>query len=297
MNRLNFNQTGGFPLSTNILDAMQEAYSVFNSLGSLAGDKAIISGCVVAGNNVSDGVIYLNGEILSFKGGTLGATIIIKEESESRIFEDGATKPVIFKRYATFGSSTPEKTFAWADFKRFDNLVENAEKNLDFDKRLKALENKEFPIPIGLVAIWYKPASEPIPKGWKEHKPLRGKTPMGHNPDYGVKNIHDREDIFNGDMYSLKEYHQYFGMNFKIDELGAEGGEFIHKLTTDEMPEHSHKLPASPHRSESGGGWFQTNGSGSGWYNSQTIGGNKPHNNTQPYRIVKFIEFVGFENE
>lgn len=123
MNKLNFNQTGGFPLSTNILDAMQEAYSVFNSLGSLAGDKAIISGCVVAGNNVSDGVIYLNGEILPFKGGTLGTTIIIKEDSENRIFEDGATRPVIFKRYVTFGSSTPEKTYQWADFKRIDNLL------------------------------------------------------------------------------------------------------------------------------------------------------------------------------
>lgn len=141
MNRLNFNQTGGFPLSTNILDAVQEAYSVFNSLGSLAGDKAIISGCVVAGNNVSDGVIYLNGEILSFKGGTLGATIIIKEDTESRIFEDGATKPVIFKRYAIFGSSTPDKTYQWADFKPIKNLISLAQEKAE-KTALKTAEDK-----------------------------------------------------------------------------------------------------------------------------------------------------------
>lgn len=128
MNKINFNQTGGFPLSTNILDAMQSAYAIFNQLGSLAGNKAIISGCEQLGNTVADGVIFLNGEILPFKGGAIGTSVIIKEESESRVFEDGATKPVIFKKYATFGSSTPEKTFVWADFKRVDNLLDLTEK-------------------------------------------------------------------------------------------------------------------------------------------------------------------------
>lgn len=123
MNKLNFNQTGGFPLSTNILNAMQEAYSVFNSLGHLAGQYAIISGCDEVGNNISDGVIFINGEIVPFKGGSKATTIFIKEDTESRIFEDGATRPVIFKRYASFGSSTPDKTYQWAEFQRIDNLL------------------------------------------------------------------------------------------------------------------------------------------------------------------------------
>ena len=79
MNKINFNQTGGFPLSTNILDAMQSAYAIFNQLGSLAGNKAIISGCEQLGNTIADGVIFLNGEILPFKGGAIGSSIIIKE--------------------------------------------------------------------------------------------------------------------------------------------------------------------------------------------------------------------------
>ncbi len=162
MNKINFNQTGGFPLSTNILDAMQSAYAIFNQLGNLAGNKAIISGCEQLGNTVADGVIFLNGEILPFKGGAIGTSVIIKEESESRVFEDGATKPVIFKKYTTFGSSTPDKTFAWADFKRVFPTTEIQDFKTDFEKRIKALETRKSPIPIGLIAIWGKPASEPI---------------------------------------------------------------------------------------------------------------------------------------
>lgn len=255
-------------MDTDILDAVQEAYSVFNSLGSLAGDKAIISGCVEAGNNVSDGVIYLNGEILSFKGGTLGTSIIIKEDTESRVFEDGATKPVIFKRYATFGSSTPEKTFVWADFKRFDNLVKNAEKNLDFEKRLKALETKKSPIPIGLIAIWGKPATEPIPEGWQECTDLRGRFPLGWNPD---------DEDFN--------------------TLLKEGGEKEHTLKQAELPNYEIASIDLLRAWTPKGGGFR--GSNDNKLNYEKVkinlgGGNQPHNNMPPYRIIKFIEFVGF---
>lgn len=129
MNKIEFNQTGGFPLSTNILDAMQEAYGVFNSLGHLAGNKAIISGCIVTGSSVSDGVVFINGEVLPFKGGPKSANIFVKEEAENGIFEDGSHKPIIVKRYATFGSSTPDKTYQWADFVRAKTLIElNTEK-------------------------------------------------------------------------------------------------------------------------------------------------------------------------
>ena len=141
MNKINFNQTGGFPLSTNILEAMQSAYAIFNQLGNLAGNKAIINGCEQLGNTVADGVIFLNGEILPFKGGAIGTSVIIKEESESRVFEDGATKPVIFKKYATFGSSTPDKTFVWADFKPIKNLISLAQEKAE-KTALKTAEDK-----------------------------------------------------------------------------------------------------------------------------------------------------------
>ena len=272
MNKINFNQTGGFPLSTNILDAMQSAYAIFNQLGSLAGNKAIISGCEQLGNTVADGVIFLNGEILPFKGGAIGSSIIIKEESESRVFEDGATKPVIFKKYVTFGSSLPEKTFTWAGFKRFENLIENTEKNLDFEKRLKALETRKSPIPIGLIAIWGKPADIPIPEGWQECTDLRGRFPLGWNPD---------DEDFN--------------------QLGKEGGAKTHTLTIDEMPSHSHQQGSESLYNHFGGGtpigrrtYYGGDYISFSRQNTSSVGNNQPHNNMPPYRIIKFIEFIGF---
>lgn len=272
MDNIKFNSTGGFPLDTDVLGAMQGAYSLFNQLGNLAGNKAIISGCDATGTSISDGIIFLNGEILPFKGGAKGTSIIIKETTENRVFEDGATKPVIVKRYATFGSSTPEKTFAWAEFKRFDDLLENTEKNIDFEKRLKALEIKKSPVPLGLIAIWGKPASEPIPEGWQECTDLRGRFPLGWNPD---------DEDFN--------------------TIGNEGGEKQHTLTVEEMPRHNHTgktlTPAEAvgiHPDGHDGAGFRPGSANNAPGNTGNAGGNQPHNNMPPYRIIKYIEFVGF---
>lgn len=116
MNTLNFNQSVGFPLETDILDAMQTAYKLFNALGSIAGEKSILSGCVTTGDNVTDGVIYLNGEVLEFRGGFAQTDVVIQEEITSLEFEDGNYNEVVKVRFATFGTSGT--SYPWADFKR-----------------------------------------------------------------------------------------------------------------------------------------------------------------------------------
>lgn len=116
MNTINFNQVGGFPLSTNILAKLQTAFSLFNALGNIVGELSIISGCEVAGTNVSDGVVYINGEVLEFRGGLAQTKVIIKEDVENLLFENNNSYPVIKTRYVTFGTGVG--AINWVDFKR-----------------------------------------------------------------------------------------------------------------------------------------------------------------------------------
>ena len=277
MNIVRYKQTGGFPLDTNNLDFLQSSFHILNTLGNLAGDMVVISGCEITGNTVSNGVVYVNKEVLEFRGGSLSANVFIKEEAVSGTFEDGSFKPIEITRYVTFGSSTPDKTFKWEDFKRVDNLIKQGVKNADFEKRIKALENKKSPVPIGLIAIWGKPASEPIPEGWKECTDLRGRMPLGWNPD-----AEDFKELLKNDG---EKTHQ-----LKVQELPVIEGGF-------ETVTHMTRLGTGVVRGVSGG-QAQIAGGASQWLHEQMelkFGGNQPHNNMPPYRIIKFIEFIGFD--
>lgn len=116
MNRIDFMQTGGWPLDTDVLDSMQKAYDIFNGLGFLAGDLSIINGCIVNGNSVSDGIVFINGEVLEFKGGVLGPSVIIVSQPQNAVFEDGVSKTIQNIRFATFGVATT--SYPWSSFKR-----------------------------------------------------------------------------------------------------------------------------------------------------------------------------------
>lgn len=272
MNKINFDNTGGFPLGAYTLKFMQQSYQLFNALGNIAGNLSILSGCDRVGRSITDGVVYINGEVLPFKGAPISEKVIIVETTRKRIFKDGVEKVVEYTRYATFGNSA--SGHPWANFKRpLNNQQIEAQSFTNENSLLKRLEKLEErvtkTIPIGLVAIWGKPANIPIPEGWREYVPLRGRMPIGHNsadPDFGI--------------------------------IGAEGGEKVHTLTIAEMPSHTHDIESLP---------IQINDTDRGIGNnsqfsiddistrtSTSTGGNKPHNNMPPYRVIKYIEFVGF---
>lgn len=271
MDRLDLNQSGGVPLSTQILDGMQSAYRTTNELGNLAGDKVIVSGCLEFGGIVSDGFVIINGELLKFKGTAISDFVVIQEVAENpRGFEDGSAKPIIYERYATFG--TADVQYAWSSFKRPLNL-------LQIEAKLTQLENM---VPIGLVAIWDRPA-DAIPAGWVEHTDLSGRTAVGH---------------LDGDT------------NFGA--LGNNIGAAQVTLTENHLPEHRHKIATptsqSPYPLLTGSTFMATikNQGNDGNYVlggtttepsvglTSKVGGNEAHSNIQPSRIVKYIRFVGF---
>jgi hypothetical protein len=116
MNLTNFVQTGGFPVKAERLQELQTAYSIFNELGNIAGNLTIISGCNISGNNVSNGYVFINGEMLPFRGAYIDEKVIIIQENSSKEFENGEMKAVHFERYATFGNG--DTSWLWSDFKR-----------------------------------------------------------------------------------------------------------------------------------------------------------------------------------
>lgn len=103
-------------MTTRILDEIQKAHAVFNSLGGLAGNFTIIAGCVTVGSTVGDGFVFINGEVFDFKGGLAQTKVIIKEDVENLTFQNGNANPVIKTRYVTFGTGVG--AFNWVDFKR-----------------------------------------------------------------------------------------------------------------------------------------------------------------------------------
>ncbi len=243
MNYQNFNQGGGFPIKTQTLDEMQTAYSVFNAFGGLSGNFSIISGCEITGTTVNNGTVYINGELFEFQGGTIGLNVIITELNGIREFKDASQKDVVFTRFASFGVAANQ--YPWADFKRGMPTTEiPTALSLKVDKttitslinRIEALENKPSNIPIGLIAIWGGLFAN-IPDGWVEHVPLRGRIPIGQNPDDpdfetvgsfgGAKNIKLTEDYIpefnpaNGNFDRLLEFTSFGTVN-SVDALGNE---------------------------------------------------------------------------
>lgn len=137
MNTINFNQVGGFPLTTNILAKLQTAFSIFNAFGAIVGDLTIISGCIVTGVNVSDGFVYINGEILEFKGGPIQSKVIVKEDIENLVFQNSNTYQSIKIRYVQFGTGI--NAINWSELKRGFATKDIAEQ---FSTIFLALDNK-----------------------------------------------------------------------------------------------------------------------------------------------------------
>lgn len=258
MNKIDYNQSGGFPLSTQILDAAQEAYKNFNAYGNMVGDLAIITGCQDStGGTVTDGFVSIYGELIPFVGTTKTDNVVIVESGDQRGFEDGSVKSVIYVRYATFGEGPV--TYPWADFRRPMTLFALEDRLLQLEKA----------VPVGLVAVWGKPADE-IPEGWEEHTDLAGKVPVGHAP---------------GDV------------NFGA--LDTTLGTAQVTLTVDQIPSHSHNVFFERYPKNNGNANPGYDG-GQNLYeinqnkSTSTVGGGQSHTNIQPSRIVKFIRFVGF---
>lgn len=282
MNKIEVQQTGGFPLETDTLDFMQTAYTLLNSFGHLAGNSTIVTGCVEQGNNVSNGVVFFNGELYEFRGGQKGDEVRIVTETETRQFENGETKTVFKKRYAMFGSPG----IPWQYFQRPRDM---------WNLTLQQNQIMEKVVPVGAIVMWAGAINE-IPAGWRlcdgtnDTPNLSGRFVVGF-----AENDND------------------------YNEIGKTGGEKAVTLTKAQMPkhthgvtiaedgEHSHPLKVSTLNSGVSGGQYLQGGNtthnfetttdmGGAHSHSATVseeGNDSAHENRPPYYTLAYIQFKG----
>ncbi|MBE7671606.1 hypothetical protein F7647_10520 [Tenacibaculum piscium] len=297
MNCLDFQQNGGFPLETNTLTEMQKAWQIFNAFGFLAGDKTIISGCEVIGNQITNGFIYLDGELLEFRGGIKQNTVVIIQEETKVTFEDKTKKPVYFTRYVTFGVSG--NSIPWSNFKHIDNLIVLSNQVKKLEKELAEIK----PIFKEIKYVGTSVTQAELQRGW-----------FIANGQNGTDNILGRMLV------------GYDANQTEFNTIGKKGGEKTHQLTTSELPSHQHEgrtRSAGSHNHDvmdgsggsgtgsvldgggnfagqdrkrafvSGDGLIKDSGSHIHHFTTDSEGNNKPHNNLPPYIVALPIQFIG----
>lgn len=274
---IEFLQTGGVPLTNDLMAKIMEAIQLYDAIGELAGHMTIIAGCDPVGGSttvVSPGVVAINGEVLFFEGGTIDTHVFVHEEQIAKPFQDQTNKVLIKKRAVKFGNSVPPNQYTWADFIKIqtlkylqESIAQKANQTQvdDHELRIQRLELKTAPIENDKYAcVFMRPANE-IPAGWKECTSLRGKTIFGYDQS---------NQLFN---------------NF-----GSTGGAPNVTLTKSNLPAIKIKTQViQPYGSNQGLGGFD--GSNSNQWNlknleSETLGDGLAFSVLNPHRIVLFIE-------
>lgn len=194
MKKIDFTQPDGFPFDQSILDFLQDEAILASQSASLAGPLAVMSGCVVAGSNAGNGLVFMNNELLAFVGGAIQPNVVIVETvSTLNYIDTGAPKGVVKARYATFGNDGTNVNL-WSDFKK--NTSEGVLARLDRLERIAApfmpmVDGTGTQVLNGGMLLWKK-AANLVPAGWAEVVDWRGRLPMGYDPtDTDFNTVHD----------------------------------------------------------------------------------------------------------
>ncbi len=123
MNRIEYAQ-GGFPLSIERMEDMQECWALIAQLAKLIGDAVVVSGCEVSGTQVSSGYVVMNGELLPFEGGTAQTYVKVQETVDTLEYKDGNTHNYLTRRKAVFSASAAVGAVRWADFMKSADSIQ-----------------------------------------------------------------------------------------------------------------------------------------------------------------------------
>jgi microcystin-dependent protein len=298
MNRIEYAQ-GGFPLSIERMEDMQECWALIAQLAKLIGDAVVVSGCEVSGTQVSSGYVVMNGELLPFEGGTAQTYVKVQETVDTLEYKDGNTHNYLTRRKAVFSASAAVGAVRWADFMKSADSIQALQTRVtpaqlgaevsalntaigvlrdaiealggDVSGQITQTNNNIVPkygiIPYGksialsqtslqgvlsVIPYGYVPCGDvlvpltsswaSIVSAWNAYLQKIGLNPSLTTADtsnaYGVLKFATRLSLPNLTGRFLTGAGNAYA-------VGDTGGENSHKLTTDEMPTHSHPVNTS----------------------------------------------------
>lgn len=276
-------QGSGFPADNSTWRFVRDMINTVHELAAIGGDNYILKGCEDDNGVIADGFIVLDGELLPFQGGAVGAEITIDETIEAVTYlEDlnpsdgqGDDKNAYFTRFARFGNDGVA-TYNWDDLERLNPLLE-------LQRRLVPQQS----------AIPYWGSVAAIPSGWQLCDGTNG------TPDLSGMFIvgYDPAD---------EDY----------DAIAKQGGTKEVTLTEQQMPAHnhtgntnytgahSHTITAYVQQGSNDGsggeaaGYFQSRQTSTSGNHSHTVttnskGGGQAHENRPPYYTMAYITYVG----
>lgn len=185
-----FLQTDGVPLTNDLMQLIEEAYSIFEVLGDLAGNLTILKGCNLVGSTVEPGIVAIEGKLYHFEGGLVSDTVYINLQEIKKTFQNQTEKVLIENRTVRFGNAIT--TYNWSDFVRLETLkqiqvkVNNSVTQQQFNSliaEIDLLKLKTAPIINGGIIFPFRRPANEIPVGWKECIDFRGKTIVGRDPN------------------------------------------------------------------------------------------------------------------
>ena len=299
MNRVDFIQTEGFPWDVNILDFAQKAGQISQQLGEIIAPLAIVKGCQENGNQVSDGLVYINGELLPFKGGLKQNVIRIVETAEERELENLQKFDCLITRYATFGAGA-NQSYNWSDFHRPMSIKE-------IEKRL---------MPVGCIVLDYYGRIEDIPSGYflcngENGTPdLRGMFIVGYDPqdvDYNaIENTGGAKEVtlninqlpkhkFSGSTSNEgSHYHNIFTNDGQTNSYNVpNGNSTIVPFFRDGSNANAYSISASSNSLTPTVGKTSNTGAHTHTFETNEVGGNAAHENRPPFYVLAKIMYKG----
>ena len=310
MKEIDLTKTGGFPIKQKTFDHLQLAH--FEILAAMIGHfglpnigNFIISGCKIVGANITPGFMFIDGKLCPFAGGigTIATKIGKVTTTEDAAFKNGSNIPV----YITVIAAEYATGVALSDFERVPNVQEMVNQAVNYSDlvgipaglvidpavgatpiqptlfdRLTKLEQMVAPISNkGVLLLWNKPASVPLPIGWQECVDFRGRMPIGLDTR-----------LLNNSLIN-PEFSQIGLSNIYSKTV---------KLEIENIPAHDHDICSDAINLAGASDPYvntQIADPGAAVINKTSKEGGNPDGTTEPFsimnpfRVIMFIEYIG----